>query len=122
MFMRLIAILAIVLVGITPSLTLAQSAPGAAPAQPAPAAAPAQPHPTQAQVKAALEAANVDFRQKRKLKPMVDTYKSQMASAQDDQSKANANQQLIASMKTVLSPAQQAAFKQSLMNQMAASH
>jgi hypothetical protein len=112
-FLRLSAVLAFALLGgLAPSVILAQSAP---------AAAPAQPRPTQAQVQAALSAANVDFRQKRKLKPMMETYKSQIASASNDQAKANATQQLIASMKTVLSPAQQGAFKQSLENQMAAS-
>jgi hypothetical protein len=113
MFKRLIAVLAFALVAIAPNMTLAQSAM-------APASAPQRP--TQAQVQAAMGAANVDLRQKRKLKPMVDTYKSQMASAPNEQAKTGATQQLIASMKTVLSPNQQAAFKQSLMNQMAASH
>jgi hypothetical protein len=80
----------------------------------------AQPQPTQAQVQAALKAANLSLRQKRALKPMVDTYKSQVANAPNAQAKEAATQQLIASMKTVLSPAQQAAFKESLMNQMAA--
>jgi hypothetical protein len=89
-------------------------------AQSAPAAAPAQPRPTQGQVQAALSAANVDFRQKRKLKPMMQTYKSQIANAPNEQAKASATQQLVDSMKTVLSPAQQAAFKQSLENQLAA--
>jgi len=97
----------------TSSFTVAQSMP---------AAAPAQQRPTQAQVQAALGAANLTLRQKRKLKPMVDTYKSQVASATDEQAKGNATQQLIASMKTVLSPEQQAAFKQALTNEMAASH
>jgi hypothetical protein len=111
-FLRLSAVLAFALLsGIAPSVTLAQAAP---------AAAPAQPRPTQAQVQAALSAANVDLRQKRKLKPMMETYKSQIANAPNDQAKTNATQQLIASMKTVLSPAQQGAFKQSLENQMAA--
>jgi hypothetical protein len=113
MFLRLFAVLAlVVLSGIAPRVTLAQSAP---------AAAPAQPRPTQAQVQAALSAANVDLRQKRKLKPMMETYKSQIANAPNDQAKSSATQQLVASMKTVLSPAQQAAFQQSLENQMAAS-
>lgn len=113
MFLRLFAVLALVLLsGIAPLVSLAQSAP---------AAAPAQPRPTQAQVQAALSAANVDLRQKRKLKPMINTYKSQMANASSDQAKTNATQQLVASMKTVLSPAQQAAFQLSLENQMAAS-
>lgn len=103
----------VVLLGAAPAVVLAQLAP---------AAAQAQQMPTQAQVKAALGAANLDLRQKRKLKPMADTYKSQMASAPNDQAKQAATQQMIASMKTVLSPAQQAAFKDSLVNQMAAQH
>jgi hypothetical protein len=85
-----------------------------------PAGAQPPPRPTQAQVQSALSAANLSFRQKRKLRPMVDTYKSQVASAPDEQAKTAATQQLIASMKTVLFPAQQAAFKESLTNQMAA--
>lgn len=113
MFIRLLAVLAFVLTVNAPVLTLAQSQP---------AAAPAQPRPTKGQIQAAMAAANVDVRQKRKLKPMMDTYKSQMDGATNDQAKTAATQQLIASMKTVLSPAQQAAFKQSLMNQMAAGH
>jgi hypothetical protein len=112
MIVRLFVLLAFVLVGNLPSIALAQSAPAAAPAQ----------RPTQAQVQAALGAANLTIRQKRQLKPMIDTYKSQIASAPNEQAKQGATQQLIASMKTVLSPPQQAAFKQSLMNQMAAAH
>jgi hypothetical protein len=115
MLKRLIGVLAFALAATAPSLTVAQSMPAAAPA-------PAQPRPTQAQVQAAMGAANLDLRQKRKLKPMVDTYKSQVASAPDEQTKSNAAQQLIASMKTVMSPAQQAAFKQALTNEMATSH
>jgi hypothetical protein len=80
------------------------------------------PQPTQAQVQAALAAANVSFRQKRKLRPMLATYKSQVASVPDAQAKASATQQLLASMKTVLSPAQQDAFKLSLTNQMGPPH
>jgi hypothetical protein len=112
MLLRLFSVLIFALIANVPSLTLAQSMPAMAPMQ----------RPTQAQVQTALAASNVTFRQKRKLKPFVDTYKSQIASAPNEQAKANATQQLIASMKTVLSPDQQAAFKQSLMNQMAAGH
>jgi hypothetical protein len=113
MLLRLTAVGAFALVALAPSFTLAQSGP-------APATAPQRP--TQAQVQAAMAAANLNLRQKRKLKPMVDTYKSQVASAPDEQTKTNATQQLIASMKTVLSPDQQAAFKQALTNQMSAPH
>ena len=88
-------------------------------AQSSPAAVP-PPKPTSAQVKSALEAANLSLLQKHKLKPMLDTYQSQIASAPNQQAKDAATQQLIASMKTVLSPAQQAAFKESLTNQMSA--
>jgi hypothetical protein len=117
MLIRWIGALAFALAATAPSLTVAQSMPGAAPA-----AAPAQQRPTQAQVQAALGAANLTLRQKRKLKPMVDTYKSQVGSAPDEQAKSDATKQLIASMKTVLSPNQQTAFQQALTNEMGASH
>jgi hypothetical protein len=113
MLIRLMAVVAFALLATTPSLTLAQS-------MPAPASAPQRP--TQAQVQSAMAAANLNLRQKRKLKPMVATYKAQVGSAPDEQAKNNATQQLIASMKTVLSPEQQAAFKAALTNEMSASH
>jgi hypothetical protein len=113
MLIRLIAVLAFVLTANAPSFTLAQ---------PVPAPASTHQRPTKGQIEAAMAAANVNFRQKLKLKRMMDTYKSQIAAAPNEQAKTAATQQLIASAKTVLSPSQQAAFKQSLTNQMAASH
>lgn len=113
MLKRLVAVFALAFATVTPAVAFAQSAP---------APASAQQRPTQAQVQAAMAAANLDLRQKRKLKPMVDTYKSQVASAQNEQAKTAATQQLIASMKTVLTPNQQAAFKEALMNEMSAGH
>jgi hypothetical protein len=94
----------------------------AAPSPPKPAAQAPPPQPTQAQVQAAVAAAEPDIRQKLKLKKMFDTYKSQLSSATNAQEKTDATQQLIASMKTVLSPLQQAAVKQSLETQMAVGH
>jgi len=82
-----------------------------------PAATAGMTKPSADQVKAALKATNPSMRQLRKLKPMIDTYKSESMGA-DDATKQAAVEQLMGGMKTVLSRDQMAMFKQSLMSAM----
>jgi PBP1b-binding outer membrane lipoprotein LpoB len=82
-----------------------------------PAATAGMAKPTSDQVKAALKATNPSMRQLRKLKPMIETYKSESAGA-DDATKSAATKELFGGMKTVLSPEQMQTFKQSLMSSM----
>ena len=77
----------------------------------------AAPQPTQAQVKAAVESAKPNLRQKRSIKTMVDNYKSATNGATPAQKQAAA-QTLMGGLMSVLSPGQQAEFKQSLATQM----
>jgi hypothetical protein len=78
--------------------------------------------PTKEQVQTALKATHPSLRQMKAIKPMVETYKSQVAMATTDDDKKAAGKQLMTSMNTVLTPAQQATFKQSLVSQMMSEH
>ena len=101
------------------NLTIVSAAPVA---EAAPVVQTAPPQPTQAQLQTAIAAASPNFRQKIKLKKISDTFKSQMGSATTEQEKTAATQQFTASLKTVLTPEQQAVVKQSLEMQMAGLH
>ena len=115
-----LAVAALAITTLTPLASIAQTAP--APAGGMGGAMGDMKPPTKDQIKTALKATNPSIRQLRALKPMMSNYQSQVESAPDQTSKRAATKQLVAGMKTVLSPEQQSAFKQSLMSQMMASH
>ena len=116
MLTRMLVILGIVLFASVPVATRAQSA------APATGSAAAMQRPTRAQVETAVKATNPSLRQMRAMKPMLQNYKSDVASAPDESSKKTAAKELMQGMMTVLTPAQQATFKQSLIRQMMAPH
>ena len=113
MLTRILAILGMILFASVPVVTRAQTTMSSAGAMQ---------RPTQAQMETAIKATNPSLKQMRAMKPMLQSYKSQVASAPDDASKKAAGKQLMQGMMTVLTPAQQATFKQSLMSQMMAPH
>ncbi len=116
MLTRILAILGIVLFASVPVATRAQSV------APAMGSGGAMQRPTKDQVETAIKATNPSLRQMRTMKPMLQNYKSEVAGAPDESSKKAAAKQLMQGMMTVLTPAQQATFKQSLMSQMMAPH
>lgn len=76
-------------------------------------------HPTQSQVRTALAAANLSFQQKREIQPMVETYNTEIGNAPSQAAEHVAAQRLVSNLKSVMTPAQQSKFKQSLMSQTA---
>jgi hypothetical protein len=87
------------------------------------AASSMNPQQIQTAVKTALESAHLTLRQKLKVKPVVDDYKSQTAGA-DAATKKMAQEALLKKIYGVLTPDQQTRFKASLRASMvdAASH
>jgi ABC-type transporter MlaC component len=75
--------------------------------------------PTQEQVMTALKATKPSLSQMREMKPLLQTYKSETANADDATKKASAKK-LIDGLKTILTPEQQDAFKKSMMSQLSA--
>jgi hypothetical protein len=104
------------------ALPFALALPGVAFAQAAPpaGAAASAPSPAQIQdaVKSSLKACDLTLKQKRALKPMIENYQSQTAGA-DAATKKTAQETLLKNIYGVLTPSQQATFKDSMKSQLA---